>query len=490
MRRASYVIRKKCERGASLILFAILTMFLILPMVGLAIDGSIQYWMKARLSAAIDSCALATARAFNVGQDFTTQANNAVTIGNQYFAANFPAGMMGVSIVNGKPSITPTMDQFTKTITVKVTASATVPLYFMRIIGFSSSTIGASGQATRRALNLVLVLDRSGSMQTAKVCGTMISAAQGFMANWAENRDQVGLVTFQTTAKTDLPTNTIFKTEINNALASLKCAGSTNSAQGLYLAYLQIKKANEPTAMNVIVFFTDGQPNSFQGTLPVRTSKDARYQIGHETGGNAPTTTVNPTCVASDNLSGVITGSSVDVEGIYDPTPVAISTSTTKLIGATGCYFSSGIKNAAEYVPYDIQFIPSVLSPSGISTIGYKGYKPLVYYSNDDPIAAQAGQIRPDEYLNAQNAGINAADNIARTIRDDTNYNTIIYSIGLGGTTQTPIDFDFLERVANDARSSTYDSNEATGEFVYASDAGALGAAFNQIASQILRLAQ
>ena len=72
----------------------------------------------------------------------------------------------------------------------------------------------------------------------------------------------------------------------------------------------------------------------------------------------------------------------------------------------------------------------------------------------------------------------------------DTNYNTTIYTVGLGGAPDMPIDADFLERLANDPRATSYDPSKASGQFVYASDAGGLAEAFSQIASQILRLAQ
>jgi len=39
-----------------------LTAMVMIPMIGLAIDGSILYWTKAKLSAAVDAAALAVGR--------------------------------------------------------------------------------------------------------------------------------------------------------------------------------------------------------------------------------------------------------------------------------------------------------------------------------------------------------------------------------------------------------------------------------------------
>ena len=331
-----------------MLLFTFLCTFVVLPIVGLAIDGSIQYWMRSRLSSAVDSCALSTARALNVGQSLDEQMANATALGQQYFNANFPAGMMGTSVVGGTPTITITKDA-RNTLIVNVKATASVPLYFMRVLGFNTSLVAASGQAQRRALNLILVLDRSGSMGPggANVCGTMTAAAQNFVNNWVEGRDQVGLITFQTSANVDVAPSYYFKSNISAALSSLQCAGATNAAQGIYLAYQQIQQVNEPSAMNVIVFFTDGQPNAFQATYGIRTTNEPRYNWSNETAGSTMVSIAPQPCNSTDTLYGVVTtlfggGSAFYVGGIYDSTPIAISSTagaSLAPINAPGCYF-------------------------------------------------------------------------------------------------------------------------------------------------------
>ena len=63
-----------------------------------------------------------------------------------------------------------------------------------------------------------------------------------------------------------------------------------------------------------------------------------------------------------------------------------------------------------------------------------------------------------------------------------------IYAIGYIGS--TGIDDGLLRRIANDKSSSSYDATKPTGLFVPASNPNALSAAFDTIASVILRLAQ
>src|SRR5581483_3628036 len=176
--------RQKQQRGATLLLFTILVTLVLIPLLGLAIDGAVVFWVRAKLSAAVDAAALAAGRSINA---YVTQPQNTGTAANvaqEWFAANYPSGWLGTSIVGGGPSVTVQPTQ-TMTQQVNVSASAVVPLYFMRLLGKSSITIGASAQSARRNLNMVLVLDRSGSMGPAPTgsdaCPTMKTAAQNFV---------------------------------------------------------------------------------------------------------------------------------------------------------------------------------------------------------------------------------------------------------------------------------------------------------------------
>jgi Flp pilus assembly protein TadG len=89
---------KKGERGSSLILFTLITALVLIPMAGLAFDGAVLFWEKARLSAAVDAAALATGRALNTSQALTSQLDSIKQIGQNYFLANFQPGHMGTSV--------------------------------------------------------------------------------------------------------------------------------------------------------------------------------------------------------------------------------------------------------------------------------------------------------------------------------------------------------------------------------------------------------
>src|SRR5689334_3704511 len=116
---------KSCERGAALLLFMLMLVFLLLPLAGLCIDGGFAYLAHARLMSAADAAALAGARSLNVGMDFATQKAHAEAIASQYFAANFPNGLFGSTNPVVSAQASETADHIR---TVSISVSADIPL--------------------------------------------------------------------------------------------------------------------------------------------------------------------------------------------------------------------------------------------------------------------------------------------------------------------------------------------------------------------------
>lgn len=476
------------------------------PMIGFAIDGSICYWMKTKLSSSVDSAALAAARSLSLASDSSQLQSQGSSTASEYFAANFQTGSMGTSLPsvtqaspctdNSNPCTTVALTS-AQVITVTVQATVSVPLYFLRILGHNSTNLSDTGQSIRRSANIMLVLDRSYSMQEAGVCSTLVASAESFVNDFVDGRDTLGLVTYHSTANYDYALNTYFKSSspnLNSTLSQLVCTGYTTTAEALNLAYTKLHALNQPSALNVILLFTDGQPDSIVGTFQVKTSEDDsdRYQWSNPTqlaNPSAPstcssTTTVGPGVLIDADGAPDATGYTA---GIYPDTPTAISYSSPYIapastISASGCAFT----NTTSYPTYtgtvrqDVAYLPSSDAFGNLLT----GYKALDYYG----AGPYSGYPRVDTPRSVMYAATNAANNQANSIR---NNGIVIYTIGLGGTPEQAIDTDFLKRVANDPTlpSSEYNSNQPTGLFVYAT-AGSLGQAFEQIASLILHLSQ
>ncbi len=506
LRRLNTAARKrKGERGASLILFTFMTFLVVVPMVGLAIDGAVVFWTKAKLSAAVDAAALAGGRSINVYENQAQNTGLAATAAQQWFSANFPPGWMGVTIVGGQPTITLAKTTLS-TQKVSVQATATVPLYFMRIINQNAATVTATAEASRRNVNVILVLDRSGSMgpNGSNACATMQQSAENFVRLFTENFDTLGLVTYSTNANhdpIDYPPSSTFLSgtpSLISVIGQINCTGATNMSMALQMAYRAIKNNGLASGLNVIVLFTDGQPNAMTSDQwPLRAASDdnnIRYDPVYTSYTLSQVQNNPPSTCSSALPTGVLTtllasGQTPQVQGftggLYDPDTAVPLNSSAAALNPPGCYVTNPPNNwinpTTAYARLDIAYVPQN-DMYGNATTGYKS-------TDTFPSGTYAGQIRVDEQINGViAASTNAADNQAATIRNDPSYSTVIYTIGLGGAPDMPIDATLLERIANDSRSPIYDSTKPTGFFAYASDPSALNAAFQQVASQILRL--
>ena len=168
-----YAKRGKQEAGLTLV-FAGLTMVCLVPLVGLVVDVGFIYGVKTQLQASVDGAALAGARAMVLDSSATDSSqtqNNATT----WFYANFPAKTWNTSSTAlttpsvyqdcawPSPLVTPSPCNLNLW-HVDVTASTSVPTYFMKWFGAQATSITAVGKASRRNVVAMMVLDRSGSM--------------------------------------------------------------------------------------------------------------------------------------------------------------------------------------------------------------------------------------------------------------------------------------------------------------------------------------
>lgn len=153
------------QRRGSLLTWAAFLMVPLIGFVGLGIDTSRAYLMRARLSQALDAAALTAGRS-------TADQTGAEERARMIFKANLPPGYMDAT-VSGPTFVFNTADH-----TVTVTASAVVPTYFVYLLGFESVTVSANTQVKRNAnsLEIALVLDVTGSMAGSKITDLKLAA--------------------------------------------------------------------------------------------------------------------------------------------------------------------------------------------------------------------------------------------------------------------------------------------------------------------------
>jgi Flp pilus assembly protein TadG len=473
--------KRQAERGMAVIAATIMLVILI-PVIGLAIDVTLLYVDKARLQGAVDGAALAGAEGLARGANDAAQQTSATQAAAEYVFLNYPRTFFFTNSITVNQATDITINEsVANQRTVSVTAHANVPTLFMNWLHFTSTNVNATATVTRRDVNIMFVMDRSGSLQNSGSCIPAKAAGVSFLSHFALGTDNVGLITFATSSRVDSALSTAFSgmsTIINN----ITCDGATSSAQALWTAYQSLATLAEPSALNVIVFFTDGQPTAVTAVLPL-TPNSACNSLGPFTG------------VFTVGFQSNSPYAPVGTGGVFDyvaqPQPMA---SDANIISGsegntTNCAFAQNWSNNWGNAYQDIAGIPTTDIWGNNLNTGYQA------------VTLSGGLVTiPSSSTGAQNminASTNAADNAALRIRTAANPsngavalpNIVILSIGLGNSTY-PANGDLLERISNDPRGSSYDSTKPAGLYVPAPTAADLGAAFAAVASEILRIAK
>jgi Flp pilus assembly protein TadG len=442
------------QRGQILVLVAI-ALFVLIGLVGLAIDSGLAYGVKAKLASAVDAAAIAGARALAEGVDDDARIAAARSAAKDYYAANFPADFMGAARVPLTDQMIVAVHDATGYWTVTVTGSAVMPVAFMRLLGFSDFPISAMGQSIRRDLDIILVLDTSGSL--ASPSGTFAAlkaAAVNFVNkfNAGANGDRVGVVSFASGAVVSVPivkdgTRGFNRAQVISAINALSVSGSTASAEGLRLALNDINgvPAINRSSLRMIVFFSDGAPNDVPATF---------------SNGGTP-----------------VTGD------LYSETSSPGTNKATRIF-----------RNDQRDVQLGDYTTISTLPTTGFSVTGV-GNINLASYNNRRTLT---GSPFTNTRCNVNKAARNMTENVANTARSQV---VKIHSIALGAAVNSleitfcsyassELGSNLMKRLSNTSDSDAYNAAQPTGLYVWAENAVDLDNAFTSIASEILRLSR
>ncbi|MBL0158419.1 MAG: VWA domain-containing protein [Bryobacterales bacterium] len=478
--------RPATKRTGVALLTTTLAVLVFGPMIGLAIDVGILYLLKARLSQAADAACLAGARSLSRAANIADQRAMAIAVTEKFFDVNFPGGYFGTRNMQR----TPTVDETNARLRiVSLTAQVQAPLYFLRLLNHEWADLRVTAEARRRDVNVMMVIDRSGSLETAGACPAVRTAANSFVDKFANGRDRLGLVSFNGASMLDYAPTLNFKDApaLSTKIAAIRCGGWTGMNQALWLGYQQLVNLDERGALNVILLFTDGRPTALTANFPIRTVSDQRYGDGVNLPPNYPSTSTlynmaRSNCASTAAKRGFIAVGNFNARGTTEGLrrhDLYVTTEAT-IADNAGCAFRTN----ANSVRRDISYIPAT-DAYGNSTINQL-YKTTERFPAGHPYV---GQIRPDSPLALRNAAYNATDNAASRIRADRNLDVTIYVIGLGGTggTETP-DAVLMQRIANTG-TQILDPDRPKGLYIYAPTQTQLTDAFLRVASEMLRLA-
>lgn len=521
----------------------------LIAMMGLGIDIGIMYAIKARLQMACDGASVAALRSLSLAQTTGAQTTAATSTATQWFNANFAGNYLGAT-ATATPTVTVTDDNTNHIRTVSVTSSTNAPSYFMKLWGNNGTTISSLGQASRRDVVIMLVLDRSNSMNNASnsyngetPCQVMVQSAKQFTGMFQQGRDNIGLISFAETVQIASSPTTTFQSTLGYSNATgnsaglldqiaSNCSGGTNTATAVSLGWNEIYKMQLPGALNVLVVFTDGQPTAGTFNYIVPASQDPTGKVTSaftsastcldstgksiKSGGdminkprnwiisgreaNSGTTVSFGANSYYSALSGPISAMYGDGTALYGGDPFFVpSGSGIKSLEnvslnsteAAGCTFASSDSPTS-----DIGFVP----PSDVFGNSSTGY---ITSGLSTTFISSANRLRVDK-TTVSNLVFNLTDNAANWARTSHVYTngvtqpgTLIYTIGLGGN--GGVDFTLLQRMANDPNADPngnysaypdYNTAQPIGTFVYSANTSDLQSAFLKLASVILRISR
>ncbi len=476
------------EDGFALVYMATVLTGLIL-FSGLAVDSGRAYMVKAQLTKAVDGAALAAARNLNLGDPKT----EAVRI----FRANFPPGYLGTSTAVDPTTnagfFASSVDVATGVNTVTVTASAVLPTTFMKLANFNDVTVASTGAATRRMVDLSLVLDVSSSIGSG--WPAVRDAARAFVNAFDASNDRFSLVTFGNgaTVLDPMPSSRGFnKTKVKSDIATGLPGGSTNMVEGLYRGWDELRTVPVGTqsGLRVIVLFTDGASNGVPGNFAPATNAGVASTLRTF---DFPKNFPDPDGQTWDNPQ---------IAGLYDTeTGAHLKKNTPNSVTVTRWSDPTTLSEVpylplaswhthkrSAGIPTSFPLETTTLTVNGLSQKSRRGLHKW----------DSAKGRYPADVFNINNAARNLVETIANEARadDDGDYPIRIYTIGMGelvrynlGTMPEKPE-DILKRIANDQSSPDYNDDQLVGKYYYAKTPADVGPAFQQLQSQILRLSK
>lgn len=519
----SMLTQKAKERGTSLMV-AVASLVFLIPMVGLAVDAGFLYVVKARLQASVDGASLAAARALNLGQTTAAQADSAKQNAVNWFYANFPVGnWMARNIqMNTSDTYVRVYDDTANPNLrhVDVTASAQIPTFFMKWFGVEATTVSAVGFASRRDVNAMLVLDRSGSMGSS--CSALIAAAKTFTGQFSAGRDKIGALSFADNVYLHSSPTSNFQTTLGYSnsfgsatgeLDSIACAGGTATPQAIMVAYNELYKLNQPGALNVIVVETDGRPNTitvnfWDGTTAgiASTSNCQDKNNKKKSAGGFATLASLPSWTSGYNMNLNGTGYQANVPaGLVGGIGGTDTGTTAFLLFNSWTTSKANTYNETSNYQYPTASATNgcAMSTNHNSTADLAWLPTTDVYGNNlvnasyNAVTTSGGKISPISMTQIRAAAFNGMDSAGTRIRTNATVPAYVFAVGFTSS----VDDTILQRISNDPdwMSSTscvnsgkcvVNTSQPQGTYVFAATTADLVPAFLSLSSQILRLSR
>jgi Flp pilus assembly protein TadG len=253
----------KSESGTVIIALA-LFLTLLLSFVAFGTEAGRWYLLRAEISKAVDAGALAGAK--NISNPYIDPR----LLAQEMCAENFPSGAFGTpGTGTGTATFNVAMNADGR---VDVTGRATSPAIMAQLLGIHDVPVSSAGAAQMRAVEIMLVLDRSGSMSGQPFADLKV-AAKSFIDYFTDSQttDKMGLISFSTSTKIERRLGNNFVTPLKTAINGMRTDAWTNAEDAIHQAdgpmgfTDQTGVPVEARTKQFLVFFSDGRPNVFRG---------------------------------------------------------------------------------------------------------------------------------------------------------------------------------------------------------------------------------
>ena len=469
------------KQGGQVFIIVALSLLALIGAIGLAVDSGFGYMVKARLNTALDAASIAAANAVSQGATESAQTASAQAAARKFFAANYPTGYLGSTVTFNDPTVT-----FNKgMVTIDANASAVLPVTFVRTMGFNILTVGAASQAIRKDLDMAFVVDASGSMLPS---GPQVqSEAKLFLGRFDPLHDRMALVHFSVGAEVDDPIRPVSRgfdaVSMNTHIDNINFSGWTNSSEGFWRARNELNSITsvQRSTLRVVVFFSDGAPNTFSSQL--------KFRSGSSCLDSTKKWRLPGSIISDDDPTGYVGGlGRIDKQNRF----------LNEVNNDSTCNFP---------IPYGLFPYGALPLNNETTSVLPADALPQFYNAHADPVTnvnvnefhLADGGPRPVDatpgYANVNRVSRNLVEAMADKARSEGIY---VLTLGLGVQLATASGPDgesgdvVLKCMANsvDAKPSCIKANQPVGIYCYAADANALKPCFEKLASFILRISK
>jgi Ca-activated chloride channel homolog len=243
------------KKGNVIILTAALMPVFIL-LAASSIDVSYMLEARNEMQAVVDASALAAAS--GLGTSFSTARARGIAISNSNSILGQPLALQSSEVT------------FPNYKTVRISAQRTIPLYFSRIAGMNTVSVAATATAQCGNRDIMLVFDRSGSMDddtSDPAYPQPITGAKGasyyFIDQIEANIqvvDRIGLVSYSDNATLARILDRQFSA-MKTTIAGYAASGYTNIGDGILQAMNHLNSSSPARTQKTIILFSDGMAN-------------------------------------------------------------------------------------------------------------------------------------------------------------------------------------------------------------------------------------